>query len=111
MNYSERRSTELMDNTLTDFCEFCRDTIEPRLQNTLSSLWSHLGDTYLYISSVSIDFSLGDGLWIDFLIKYGVNGKPTKQMTLSIPKEELYNVEFICGCFYTQFLSDEEKDE
>ena len=99
-----------MDNTLTDFCDFFIFTLEPRLQNTLSSLLSHLGDTYLYISSVSIDFSLGDGLWIDFLIKYGVNGKPTKQMTLTIPKEELYNVEFICGCFYTQFLSDEEKD-
>lgn len=111
MNYNERRSIESMETTLTDFCDFCRDTLETRLQNTLGSLWSHLGDTYLFISSVTIDFSLGDGLWIDFLIKYGLNGKPTKQMTLSIPKEELYNVEFICGCFYTQFLADEEKDE
>lgn len=99
-----------MDATLTDFCDFCRDTLEPRLQNILSSLLSHLGDTFLFISSIAIDFSLGDGLWVDFSIKYGVNGKTTKQMTLSIPKEELYNVEFICGCFYTQFLADEEKD-
>lgn len=100
-----------MDATLTDFCDFCRDTLEPRLQNTLSSLLSHLGDTLLFISSISIDFSLGDCLWVDFSIKYVVNGKQTKQMTLSIPKDELYNVEFICGCFYTQFLIDEEKDD
>ena len=100
-----------MNDTLTNFCDFCRDTLEPRLQNTLSSLVSHLGDTILFISSITIDFSLGDGLWVDFWIKYGVEGKPTKQMTLAIPKEELYNVEFICGCFYTQFLADEENDD
>ena len=99
-----------MDATLTDFCDFCRDTLEPRLQNTLSSLLSHLGYTFWFISSIAIYFSLGDGLWVDFSIKYGVNGNSTKQMTLAIPKEELYNVEFICGCFYTQFLADEEKD-
>lgn len=99
-----------MDATLTYFCDFCRDTLEPRLQNTLSSLFSHLGDTLLFISSIAIDFSLGEGLWVDFSIKYVVNGKQTKKMILSIPKEELYNVEFICGCFYTQLLSDEEKD-
>ena len=99
-----------MDATLTDFCDFCRYTLEPRLQNTLSSLLSHLGDTFLFISSIAIDFSLGDGLWVDFSIKYGVKDNPTKQMTLAIPKEELYNVEFICGCFYTQFLADEEND-
>lgn len=100
-----------MDATLTDFCDFCRDTLEPRLQNTLSSLFSHLGDTLLFISSIAIDFSLGDCLWIDFSIKYVVKDKQTKQMTLSIPKDELYNVEFICGCFYTQLLIDEEKDD
>lgn len=99
-----------MDATLTDFCDFCRDTLEPRLQNTLSSLFSHLGETILFISSIAIDFSLGDGLWVDFSIKYVINGTQTKKMILSIPKEELYNVEFICGCFYTQLLVDEEKD-
>lgn len=99
-----------MDATLTDFCDFCRDTLEPRLQNTLSSLLSHLGETILFISSIAIDFSLGEGLWVDFSIKYVVNGTQTKKMILSIPKEELYNVEFICGCFYTQLLADEEKD-
>ena len=52
MSYNERRSIELMDNTLTYFCDFCRDTLEPRLQNTLSSLLSHLGDTFLFISSI-----------------------------------------------------------
>lgn len=98
--------------TFKDEVKGILENLLPRFNNIVATSFSYAKGPYVVINSIRVDSFDGACEFVDLPIIVGFTDlEKSFEFTLSVPTEEIDNIEFVCGAFYMRLLQEEEKQD